>query len=405
MRVLMLTDLYPPYIGGIEQHVRNLSHGLVERGHEVSVVTMSHPDMPAEADDAGVTVHRLRGTAQRAASITAPSGRPFAPPFPDPEVVVGLNRILETEQPDVVHAHNWLSRSFLPLKAASGAALVVTLHDYGLVCAKRSFWYRGQPCDGPGFEKCLRCSARNYGTARGMAVTLGNWATEPIQNSLVDKYLPVSTAVAEGNELGERGLPYRVVPNFVPDDVAQRADPNHESLQALPDQPFWLFVGALTQSKGVGRLLEAWEGIPGRPPLVLIGALWPDSPTRFPADVTVLSDLPHSAVMAAWAKADLAIVPSVFPDPCPTTAIEAMAAGVPVVASNVGGLPDIVADGETGRLVDVHDVAAFRSALVEVGCDSFTRNQMGEAARERAKQFMAGSVIERIEAVYEQVAS
>jgi glycosyltransferase involved in cell wall biosynthesis len=366
---------------------------------------MSHPDMPAESDDGGVRVHRLTGTAQRAASVTAPSGRPFAPPFPDPEVVIGLNRILERERPDVVHAHNWLSRSFLPLKASSGASLVVTLHDYGLVCSKRSFWYRGRPCDGPGFEKCLRCAARNYGTARGMAVTLGNWATEPIQNSVVDMYLPVSTAVAEGNELAERGLPYRVIPNFVPDDVADRAEPDHPSLQALPDQPFWLFVGALTQSKGVNRLLKAWEGIPARPPLVMIGALWPDSPTSFPEDVTVLSDLPHGAVMAAWAKADLAIVPSVFPDPCPTTAIEAMAAGVPVVASNVGGLPDIVADGETGRLVDVHDSVAFREALVEVGCDPAARARMGEAARERARKFMAANVVARVAAVYEQVAA
>jgi glycosyltransferase involved in cell wall biosynthesis len=139
--------------------------------------------------------------------------------------------------------------------------------------------------------------------------------------------------------------------------------------------------------------------------LVLIGSLWPDSPSRFPDDVTVLSDLPHAAVMAAWSRADLAIVPSVFPDPCPTTAIEAMAAGVPVVASNVGGLPDIVVDGQTGRLVDVHDTDAFRDALVDVGCNPAARSRMGDAARERARQFMAGAVIDRIETVYTQVAA
>lgn len=238
-----------------------------------------------------------------------------------------------------------------------------------------------------------------------MAITLGNWAFESIQNQAVDMYVPVSSAVAEGNELAERGLPHVVIPNFVPDDVADRTDHDHPALAQLPSEPFWLFVGALTESKGIGPLMRAYEGIAYRPPLVLIGARWPDLPTEFPADVTVLSDLPHAAVMAAWSRASLGIVPSVFPDPCPTVAIEAMAAGVPVVASRVGGLPDIVADDETGRLVDVHDIGAFREALVSVHADVARRDEMCRAGRERATQFMASSVIDRLEGVYSQVAA
>jgi glycosyltransferase involved in cell wall biosynthesis len=403
--VLMLTDLYPPFIGGIEEHVRNLSHALVGRGHDVSVATMRGADLQAESTDGQVRVHRLRSTSQRAAGRTAPSGRPFASPFPDPEVVAGLRRLVDTEQPDVVHAHNWLGRSFLPLKARSGAAMVVTLHDYGVVCAKRSMWYRDAPCSGPGFEKCLRCASRNYGTGRGLVVTLGNWATSPAEQAIVDIYLPVSSAVAQGNELAQRNLPYEVVPNFVPDDITGRADPDHPSLAALPEVPFWLFVGALTPHKGVNVLLDAYAGLNPRPPLVLIGARWPDSPTEFPAGTIVLHDLPHAAVMAAWSRASLAIVPSVFPDPCPTVAIEALAAGLPVVASSVGGLPDIVADGETGRLVPVGDAAALRTAISELHGDPETRQSMSIAARDRARRFMASSVVDRIERIYSRLAA
>ena len=126
----MLTDLYPPYIGGIEQHVRNLAHNLTTRGHDVVIAMLADGDTLVE-EDSRVRVHRLRSTAQRAASISAPSGRPFAAPLPDPEVVLGLRRLIEREAFDVVHAHNWIVRSFLPLKARSGAALVVTSTTMG----------------------------------------------------------------------------------------------------------------------------------------------------------------------------------------------------------------------------------------------------------------------------------
>ena len=404
MRVLMLTDQYPPLIGGIERHVRNLAAGLAERGHHVAVATSAFEGLPAEEDDGAVHVYRLRSTAQRVAGAATPSGRPYAPPFPDPEVVVGLRKVVARELPDVVHGHNWFGRSYVPLKQSSNAAFVMTLHDYGLVCAKRSLWYRGAPCTGPEFSKCLHCAAANYGTARGTAITLGNWSTSVAEKRAVDMYLPVSRAVVKGNGLIADGLPFQVVPNFVPSDVAQTADLKHPALKQLPKAPFWLFVGTLSRNKGIHVLLDAYAGIAGAPPLVLIGSRWPETPASFPAGVTVIEDLDHPAVMAAWRKAQIGIVPSVFPDPCPTVAIEAMAAGVPLVASRVGGLPDIVADGETGVLVPVGDTGALRAALVALAADKKKQRAMARAATKRAVQFMAGSVLDRVESVYEEVA-
>jgi glycosyltransferase involved in cell wall biosynthesis len=402
MRILMLTDLYPPFIGGIEQHVRNLSRGLVERGHNVSVATMARPDLPPYEDDGGVRVFRIRGSAQRFTSLT-PSGRPHSPPFPDPEVTRSLGAIISQETPTVVHAHNWLARSFLPLKRRSGARLVITLHDYGVVCAKRSLMFQGQPCSGPGFSKCLRCAADNYGTARGVVITVGNWAVEPFQRGAVDRFLPVSNAVAAGNELTHRALPFEVLPNFVPDDVAARTDPAHPALAKLPAEPYWLYVGALSRHKGVHVLLEAYEAMRSAPPLVLIGPPWHDTPKRFPSNTVVLESLPHAAVMAAWRRSALGIVPSVFPDPCPTVAMEAMACGVPLVASRIGGLPDLVADGQTGLLVDHSDPGALHHALARMLSDPGEAKRMGEAATVKVSSFTASAVIGRLEGIYSEV--
>lgn len=400
MRILMLTDQYPPFIGGIERHVRNLAAGLAGRGHHVAVATSAAAGLPAEDDDGPVHVYRLNSTAQRIAGAATPSGRPYAAPFPDPETVAGLKSVIERERPQIIHGHNWFARSYVPLARRGAAAFVMTLHDYGVVCAKRSLWYRGAPCSGPEFNKCLHCAGANYGTARGMAITLGNWAFSPAEQSAVDMYLPVSTAVAVGNELTEHDLPFTVVPNFVPDDVADEPDYDHPALAALPDEPYWLFVGTLSRNKGIDVVLEAYDGIAKRPPLVLVGSRWPETPKTFPRGTVVIEDLDHAAVMAAWCRAAIGIVPSVFPDPCPTVAIEAMAAGVPIVASRVGGLPDMVEEGKTGLLVEARNPEALRVGLVSLFRKPAVRREMGRNARVRATGFMASSVIDRVEQVY-----
>jgi glycosyltransferase involved in cell wall biosynthesis len=118
----------------------------------------------------------------------------------------------------------------------------------------------------------------------------------------------------------------------------------------------------------------------------------------------VLGGLRHAAVMTAWRRAQLGIVPSVFPDPCPTVVLEAMAAGVAVVGSNVGGLPDLIADGSTGLLVPPSDPAALRTALARFLDEPDLANRMGAAGRERVAAFTATNVIRRIEAIYGRLA-
>jgi glycosyltransferase involved in cell wall biosynthesis len=380
MRILLLTDLFPPFIGGLEQHVRNLGQGLVKRGHDVAVATMSHGNLPRYEVEQGVRIHRMQGTAQRAATV--------------------MNRIIARERPAIVHAHNWLLHSFLPLKAWSGARLVVTLHDYGVVCARRDLMYRASVCSGPGLSKCLRCAARTYGAAKGILVTVGNWATQRAQWSAVDMYLPVSHAVAAGNELAKHGLPFHVVPNFVPDGIASRAQPDDPSLTDLPKTPYLLFVGALSRHKGIDVLLQAYERLPNAPPLVLIGTKWPDTPSRFPPNTVVLQDVPHNAVMAAWRRSVIGIVPSVFPDPCPTVVMEAMASGVPVVASRIGGLPSLVIEGETGLLTAAGSVLELQDALARLLGDPAMVERMGRAAKREVRSFTATAVVKRLERIY-----
>lgn len=405
MRILMLAQFYPPTIGGEERHVRNLAIALAARGHSVSVATLWHKgDADCEMDQ-GVRIHRIRGTMQRAALLFSEKGRRFAPPFPDLEAMRALHRIIKQERPDIVHAHNWLVHSFTPIKSWSQAKLVVTLHDYSLLCAQKRLTYQNCVCAGPAFTKCLRCATDFYGAAKGSLAAMANWTWGKVERQVVDMFLPVSQAVAEGTRMVEYRVPYRIIPNFVPDNVSELRNDTDSLLTHLPSGDFLLFVGDVRRDKGVEVLLRAYARTESSVPLVLIGRLGNDISLDFPPHVLALQGWPHEAVMSAWGRCTIALAPSIWPDPCPTVAMEAMSMGRPVIASRIGGLSDIVADGETGLLVPPGDAVALSDAIQALLTDPDRRSRMGTLAKQRVVEFKAQTVVPRIEQVYQDITS
>lgn len=401
MRIVMLAQFYPPIIGGEERHVRNLSVALAARGHNVSVITLWHPGMPSLEVDQGVRIYRIRASMQRVGALFSEQGRQHSPPFTDPEVLLAIRRILQSERPHIVHAHNWLLHSFLPLKMWSSAKLVVTLHDYSMVCASKRLMYQSRPCSGPEAQKCLRCASDHYGMAKGATTMLMNMLSSKVERKLVDMFLPVSKAVAQGTQLEHYRVPYRIVPNFIADTLAVNTE--HPLLEQLPAEQFLLFVGDLVRDKGVEILFQAYTMLEHRIPLVVIGRPTIDSPLSIPQGVLTLHNWSHEAVLAAWSRCTIAVVPSIWPDPCPTVAMEAMAMERPLIASRIGGLSDIVSHGESGLLVPPGDKQALQGALDSLLIDPLQRAALGARARQRVSSFQAQTVVPAIEQVYQEV--
>jgi glycosyltransferase involved in cell wall biosynthesis len=402
MRVLLLSDFYPPMVGGVEQHVQTLARELAGRGHAVTVATIgARGESRHVQDDRGASVVRLPTTLSRVPSLYSEASRPFAPPAPDPELTLHLARLVRRVRPDVVHAHGWIVHSYLPIQAAVGVPLVATLHDYGLVCAKKNLVYRGETCSGPALGKCLECASQHYGRLRGLPITVAEFIASPIERRFVSTFIAVSTFVAEASNL--RGLDYEVIPNFLPKAEAVDADALAPWLSALPSQPFLLFVGALGAHKGFPELLEAYGRLPSPPPLACIGHRWVDTPKLIPPGVVVLEDWPHEAVLAAWERCLIGLVPSTWAEPFGLVALEAMRAGVPLIASRSGGLIDIVEDGSTGVLVPPGDAGALADAIRELILDAPRQTSMGANARQAVTRFEADLVVPRIEQVYRRV--
>jgi glycosyltransferase involved in cell wall biosynthesis len=107
--------------------------------------------------------------------------------------------------------------------------------------------------------------------------------------------------------------------------------------------------------------------------------------------------------MEAWRRSSIALAPSVWSEPFGIVVIEAMAMGRPVIASRIGGLIDIVKDGESGFLVPAGNSAALAQAMKRLLDDKSLRERLGQAARQRSQDFRASVVIPRIEAVYQKL--
>jgi glycosyltransferase involved in cell wall biosynthesis len=397
MRILMVAQSFSPIVGGEERIVEDLSAELARRGHEVEVATLRQPHGEPSPRADGVAVELLESSVHRIPGVPVDAERRYAPPAPDPLSVRDLRRAIRRFGPDVVHAHNWLVHSYLPLERRSGAAFVLSLHDYSLVCATKRFFYKGGVCSGPAAGKCLAHSVEFYGVAKGTVVAAGVRAAEPWLRRRVDMFLPVSEAVSRLSGLDER-VAHRVVPNFI---GALPAPPPAEDprLAALPQEPFILYFGDVAEDKGVGNLVEAYKGLEGPPPLVLIGRQLIAGVAEVPG-VVALEPLPHPVVIEALRRSLFSVAPSLLPESFGIVALEAAAAGKPAVVSDIGGLGDIVVDGETGFLVRPGDRDGLRAALRGLCGDPALRERMGAAARERAKVFSAEAIVPEFEAAY-----
>lgn len=399
MRVLMLTQFYPPVLGGQERHVRDLAMEMVRRGHEVEVATIASDRQGSTAMDASIPVHRLPALPTRLPSLYSDPQRPHATPFPDPTLRRALRKLLLKGRFDVAHAHDWSVNSLLRPAERLGVPVVMSQHDYGHSCATKRLMRAGQVCSGPGPWRCITCAAHLHGPLVGPAVAVTNAVARRRRTKAIDAFIPVSEAVRTRTGL-EQVAGVHVIPNFVADDllVDESEDP------PASDDPTVLFVGDLTIDKGIGVLLDAHRLLRPPPRLVLAGRVLPDTPPLRSSGIEARGPVQPDVIRELMRKATVVVVPSRLCDACPSVVLEAMAAARPVVASAMGGITQLVEDGETGILVPPDDPEALATAIGSLISDPDRANRLGRHGLRRVHLFTASVVAARVEAVYRQVA-
>lgn len=386
MRILIVND-YGVLAGGAERVSLILRDGLRERGHDARLFTSRARPVPA-ANQADYTCFGTESSLRRVLQVANPSA------------ALRLAAVVREFRPDVVHVRMFLSQlSPLVLPALRGMPALLHVVNYQTVCPLNTKRLPdGSACQVTAGVPCLRAGCVS---AAGLART-------SVQLALWRRWRGVFALIVANSE----GLASRLRADGVPvGKVIHNGTSVRPARPALAGPPVVAFAGRLVPKKGVDVLLDAMGRLRDTVPdchLILAG----DGPARREVEerVTALGlqarvrltghlerDQLERCLETAWVMA----VPSRYDEPFPNTAIEAMMRGTAVVASAVGGCPEIVQDGVTGRLVPPGDAAALASALQPVLSDRSLAERMGAAARSAAlSAFGADRMLDAFESTY-----
>ena len=293
-----------------------------------------------------------------------------------------LTLLLQDQRPDVVHVHNTFplfSASVLRAAYRLGVPVVATLHNFRLMCANAVLQRDGGPC-----ESCvgrLPLAGVRHGCYRESRVQTLPLATSiGLHNKFRTWQRYVTTFVTPSEFVRTR----YVAGGFDPDQIMVKphAVPHSGAVREGAGDAV-VFLGRLVEDKGFADLLQAWDSSLGK--LVVIG----DGPLRAEAEaraardssIQVKGQLPWADGMEVLRSARVAVVPARSYETFGLVVVEAFAHGVPVVASRLGALAELVDDGETGALTEPGDPEGLRKALGMVS-DPLTSVAFGERARQ-----------------------
>jgi glycosyltransferase involved in cell wall biosynthesis len=314
-----------------------------------------------------------------------------------------LARLIDRSSPDLCHAHNvyhHLSPSILGLVHRRGIPLVMTLHDLKIACPAYSMLTHDGICerctDGRLYQvvqhRCMKGSL-----ALSALVMLESYVHRLLGSYLgnVDKFLVPSRFYLR--KLREWGFPadrFEYVPNFV---ATESFTPNFE-----PGARF-VFFGRLSPEKGIATLLRA-AAVAGVG-LDIIGTGPAEAELRTLAagqDVRFLGFLTGATLNAAVATARAVVAPSEWYENAPLAVLEAAALGKPLIVANIGGLPELIVEGESGWSFESRSVAALAACLRRVADlkDSEVAAAGMAARRRMQEEFSPQRYLEGIRAVY-----
>ncbi|CAM5467996.1 glycosyltransferase [Streptomyces chartreusis] len=321
-------------------------------------------------------------------SLLGKAALPFLVPW-NPAVRTELAARLRAERPDVVHVHNvfpLLSPAVLAACADAGVPAVATLHNYTQVCPPGTLQRDGRPC-----TECVGSAAPlpavRHGCYRGSRL-----ATVPLAVSMsvnrrrwwsgVERFLCISAA--QRDVLVRAGMPAErlvVKHNFVPDPDDRRSGAGEHVL----------YLGRLAEAKGVRLLMTAWDELAAAGgvgvPLVIAGTgPLEQEVTAWAAgrdDVRYAGLYDTAECRKAIARSVAVVAPSTWLEAFGLVVVEAMAAGVPVVAAGHGAFVELVEDGVTGLLHRPGESGSLASCIRRITAGPDRNREMGRAARRR----------------------
>lgn len=363
MRVLLINKFH--YLkGGAERAYFDTAHILAENGHTVAFFAMKHPeniDTPwGRFFVSQVDYH------DQAAGLSSKL-RAAARIVWNHEAAAKLEALIEEFKPEVAHLHNTyhqLSPSIIWTLRKHGVRIVMTLHDYKLISPNYSLLVRGKIWDYTSGWRAIFDRAVQDSYLKSAICAVEKWFHAAIGTfSKVDAYIAPSRFLIE--KFQSVGFPYPIR------HIVQPIRP-FPGVPKTAGGEYLLFIGRLSEEKGVGTLIEACALMQGDIGLKIIGTgpeetLLRDQAKSVPG-VEFLGYQAGEAWEQAIQGAKALVVPSIWYENMPYVVLEALSRGKPVIATRLGGVPERIREGENGWLFepdDSHDlVRAIRSLML-----------------------------------------
>jgi len=399
--ICLVNALFPPHErGGAENYVQRAATRLQRRGHDVTILTTEPYDGPQSLRPRceqyeGLDVwrfyplnlsHRTDGTG---ANVLA---KAFWHQFDttNPHAVWAAGRALEAIDPDVVHTNNLVG-----ISPAIGQAIrqrqlghVHTLHDYSLICPKSNLL---RDLTAPDDQRVV-CEeppvpCRVQAAQKRQLLGEPDVVTGPSQH-VIDVHR------AHGFFEG------------VPGDCLQLGvESVAEHSSGAPESPSMLYVGKQLEAKGLATLFDAATRCDV--PIDVCGTGPYSEETATAAEEIPTLDyhgyVSDDRLATARQQATAAVVPSIWMENSPLTIYESFAAGLPVIGSDIGGIPELVADSR-GRLVPPGDPEALAAAMTELAADSPTVDSMSANALTWSRAHTLDTHLDELEGVYDRLA-
>lgn len=410
MRIVLMNDRIPPEgKGGAESVVWRLAQGLSYAGHDVHVVVAT-PDQSFEDHRAEIPIYHLHAAYPK-------RFRAWVSLW-NPQTIQPFRALLQRIQPDIVNAHNiHFDLSYHTLKVAHDMRIgtVFSSHDVMPFAYTKLTHFIKPDIDAIHLPDDYRLPA-------GFNLRQNRLRYNPLRNIMIRRYLTrfatyhttPSQALADAHAANDLPM-FQSVYNGINPDAWGTADPDTvESLRQrlkLNDKKVILIAGRLTSHKGTVQLLAAMDRLTHKiPDMRLLVLTAGDIDKQIPSDyqhlrpfITSGGWLSGDALVAAYHLADVAVTPSIIFDSFPTVNLEAMAAGLPVIATWFGGSQEAVNDGETGYIINPFDTALFAARLHDVLTNNTLRQQMGKSGQQRIRDhFTLDHQIKNMVALYEQ---
>lgn len=398
LKIVTISTLYAPNgVGGAELVAKSIAEGLVTRGHDVTVISISPSGRNEQQNIGGVRCYYLP-----AANFYWPHVNPrrrslfakilwHAVDSYNPVMAHRVGRILDAEQPNVVHAHNLQGFSVSALVAACRRNLPVvqTLHDYYFSCPNSVMYRRNTNCA----TRCIGC--RVFGVPRRL---LSNRpaAVTAVSGRLLERLekfgffrdvaakeiIASSTTANDGTVLSRRDLP--------------------------PGTPLRLgYLGRLDPIKGLETVLRAMRHVPPDVgSLFVAGTGEPSYVTRLKREYPQRNILFLGFVKSStfFDQIDALIVPSLWEEPLGLVAIEALQYGVPVFASRIGGLQEVIDEGRTGYFFAPGNSAELATLIRAQVRDGFPAGRLSLECAIARNRYTRDAAIARYEILLHAVA-